>query len=363
MPGLVLEFARLGVTDELLLEQAQVTLDEAAEQWVIGVVSRQAGGRVVLPKQWGPAGLVKVDLDYLVLPDSEAAGEAPQPPGHGADPREQPNLMLHVRRLSHGDRPVGELLLRTVTLANGLGVEELLLTGDGWRVDGSGRWAWREDTPYTELELEFSSSALDTLLHSLGYDGQFERAPTSASLVIDWPGSPDRFSRRTLGGRLDIDVGEGVIRDLAPGAGRVFGLINLAQIGRRVRLDFSDLTERGLAFDAIRGHFLIDEGNAYTNDLALTGPAVEISVMGRIGLVRRDYDELVTVVPQVSGSLPIAGAMLGGPAVGAALLVFDRLLGEQVNRLSQVQYTLTGSWDDPRLERFKGLPEPVSSPP
>jgi uncharacterized protein YhdP len=52
----------------------------------------------------------------------------------------------------------------------------------------------------------------------------------------------------------------------------------------------------------------------------------------------------------LSSSLPLAGAIAGGPAVGAALLVAQRLLGkqlEQAARLGYKQYSVTGPWSDP----------------
>ena len=56
------------------------------------------------------------------------------------------------------------------------------------------------------------------------------------------------------------------------------------------------------------------------------------------------------------------GALAGGPAVGAALFIADRLVGGQVDRLAQIQYQLTGTWNDPKIERIRN-PEVEESEP
>jgi uncharacterized protein YhdP len=60
----------------------------------------------------------------------------------------------------------------------------------------------------------------------------------------------------------------------------------------------------------------------------------------------------VTVVPRVSSTLPLVGAIAGGPAFGVALVVTQGLFGEQVDRIIQSQYKLTGSWEEPIMKRM-----------
>jgi uncharacterized protein YhdP len=55
----------------------------------------------------------------------------------------------------------------------------------------------------------------------------------------------------------------------------------------------------------------------------------------------------------VTSTLPIAGAIAGGPAVGAAVFLADKLMGDSFNRLTQVKYHVTGSWDKPVYSKLK----------
>ena len=97
----------------------------------------------------------------------------------------------------------------------------------------------------------------------------------------------------------------------------------------------------------ITGDFRLDNGNAYTCNLTLTGPAADVGIVGRAGLVTRDYDQAAIVSADVGGTLPVAGFFLGGPQVAAALLVFSQVFKKPLKDVGQVFYSVEGSWDEP----------------
>jgi len=73
-------------------------------------------------------------------------------------------------------------------------------------------------------------------------------------------------------------------------------------------------------------------------------------VVGRIGLVERDYDQKVVIAADLGRTLPVAGTVVGGPAVGAALFLLSEILSKPFE--TQVTYQLSGSWEDPVIERL-----------
>jgi hypothetical protein len=54
--------------------------------------------------------------------------------------------------------------------------------------------------------------------------------------------------------------------------------------------------------------------------------------------------------------LPIAGAVVGGPVVGAAMLVVQGLVGKQVDQIGAVRYAVQGPWSDPEIRVLEGRP-------
>jgi uncharacterized protein YhdP len=131
------------------------------------------------------------------------------------------------------------------------------------------------------------------------------------------------------------------------GAGRLLGLFSLAALPRRLALDFRDTFKSGFQFDEINGDLTFHDGNAYTDNLTTKSPVAEITVKGRTGYIQQDFDQKVTVTPKVSGTLPVAGGLIFGLEVGAAIILLDKLFGDKINKASSREYHVTGSWNDP----------------
>jgi uncharacterized protein YhdP len=83
----------------------------------------------------------------------------------------------------------------------------------------------------------------------------------------------------------------------------------------------------------------------------LRGPAAEIGIAGRTGLGARDYDQTAVVTGNLGASLPVAGALAGGPVVGAAVLLFSQVFKEPLKGITRGYYRITGPWDEPVVER------------
>jgi uncharacterized protein YhdP len=156
-----------------------------------------------------------------------------------------------------------------------------------------------------------------------------------------------------MDGRVHVELNDGQLRHVEPGAaGRVLGLMSVVELPRRLALDFRDVTDEGLAFDSVRGDFEVRDGNAYTQNLLLTGTAVDIGVAGRTGLVSQDYDQTVIVSGNPGGPLTVAGALAAGPVVAAGVLVLSQLFKGQLKGLTRAYYRVTGPWAAPVVERI-----------
>jgi uncharacterized protein YhdP len=55
-------------------------------------------------------------------------------------------------------------------------------------------------------------------------------------------------------------------------------------------------------------------------------------------------------MPGLGNTLPVIGAIAAGPGGAAAGLALQGLLHQQLGKATQVQYTITGSWDEPVIE-------------
>lgn len=219
-------------------------------------------------------------------------------------------------------------------------------------IKGRGSWLAEGAGSRTRIELEFASDDFAAASRALGYrdDVQAKRAHATASL--NWAGGPDEDAIGRMDGTLHLQFAEGQMRSVKPGAGRLLGLMSVGDLPRRLALDFRDVTDEGLAFDSVRGDFEIRGGNAYTQNLILKGPAVDVGVAGRTGLGTQDYDQTLVVSGNSSGPLTVAGALAGGPVGAAGALLFSQLFKGQLQGLTRVYYRVTGPWSAPVVERI-----------
>ena len=154
----------------------------------------------------------------------------------------------------------------------------------------------------------------------------------------------------TLDGDVKVRIGEGELEEVDPGAGRVFGLLSVAALPRRLALDFRDVFGKGCAWDKIQGNFTLVDVNTYTCDLSLESPAADIGIVGRAGLVTRDYEQTAVISASFGNALPVAGALVAGPQVAAALLIFSQIFKKPLQQATQVYYAIGGTFAEPIIE-------------
>ena len=120
---------------------------------------------------------------------------------------------------------------------------------------------------------------------------------------------------------------------------RVFGLLNFNSIGRRLRLDFSDLLGKGLGYDRVKGNLQATDGLFVTREpITLTGPSSNLELDGNLDMKNEQIEAKLLVTLPVTNNLPLAALIVGAPAIGGALFVADKLLGDKVARFASVQY-------------------------
>jgi uncharacterized protein YhdP len=132
----------------------------------------------------------------------------------------------------------------------------------------------------------------------------------------------------------------------------MLGLLSVAQLPRRLALDFRDVTGEGLAFNSVKGDFEVRAGNAFTQNLLLHGAAIDMGIVGRTGLASEDYDQTIVVSGNPSGPLAVAGALAAGPVIGAGVLVLSQLFKDQLQGLTRAYYHVSGPWAAPVVQRI-----------
>jgi uncharacterized protein YhdP len=165
-----------------------------------------------------------------------------------------------------------------------------------------------------------------------------------------WEGAPAAFALKRLNGEMDISVVQGNLLTADSGAGRMLGLLSLTELPRRLAMDFRDVFDEGFSFDEAKGTMWFENGTSHTDDLSLSSTAAEITIVGSTDLEAQTFDYEFAVKPGVSKTLPVIGAIAGGPIGAAAGLALQAVLRDALGAAAEARYTIKGPWEDPVIE-------------
>jgi len=339
------------------LNQAVVRLARGGPAWDLRLDSKEVIGNARLPD--AKAAAMTVRLQTLRLPaadPAEAQAEEGPDPLASFDPRKVPALDLTIDKLYRGDDLYGNVALKLRPTARGVAAQDIDLDFKGLHIDGSGGWEGQTGATSSWYKGRLDGKNLADVLKAWGF------APTVTSrdfrLDVDgrWPGSPAWVGLKRFSGSMDAALRTGQFVEVEGGAQalRVFGLLNFNSIGRRLRLDFSDLFDKGLAYDRVKGLLVASDGVYVTREpISVTGPSSNFELDGTLDMVRDRVNANLQVSLPVTNNLPLAALIVGAPAVGGALFLVDRLIGDRVSRFASVHYRVEGPWKEPRITFVK----------
>lgn len=351
-----------------VFEQTRLQLQPGAQALDVRLDGPSLAGRLTVPNAEG--GTISGRLDrvhWQSLPPAPGAA-APARVQAGAndmDPAKLPPFALDIADLKFGKVVLGQAVLRTRPLANGLNVDELRFRAPDQEIDISGRWLGRTGGARTELTAQVRSEDLGGLMQNLDYGGQLRGGSGQAQLQASWSGGPSDFQLANLQGSLDLHARNGQLLELEPGAGRVLGLLSVTQLPRRLMFDFRDFFSKGFAFNQVDGSVQFGQGMARTDKVLIEGPAANITIRGQADLRNQRFDQTIDVNPRAGNLLTVVGAVAGGP-VGAALgAATNAVLSKPLGEIGARTYKVTGPWKEPKvevIERSRDKTPPASAP-
>jgi uncharacterized protein (TIGR02099 family) len=288
-------------------------------------------------------------LDNLVWNEAEKETLQSDP----QDPRRFPKLDLVVNNLVFHDMKLGTLMLQGEPANGAWELQLLKLDRPEMKVTAKGSWQAPGGKHSSGFEVDFTSTDMKSTLTALDFDLDFESERFRATGNVSWPGAPYQYELAILNGQLKMHSGKGRLSSVEVGAGRLLGVFNVENLLRRLLLDFSDISEQGFAFDSIDADMSIDKGVASVPKLIMPAPSATIRLEGTVGLVAKDVDIKMSISPAIGGNLAVAGFVLGGPAGGFVTLLASKAIKEQMNKSTDYQYTIRGSWEDPVVEKMQ----------
>lgn len=358
------------------LQQVALTLQRRHEAgtalWRADGSAREAEGWVewqVAAHASSPSRL-RARLLRLDLPEREAAAAPARAAiDAGAGAQATPALSLVVDDLRWRGRALGRFELEAEnrradpaarSAAPVWQIDRLRLTTPEATLVGSGQWS-----PGRSSALAFDLSLADggAFFERLGAGKAMQGAPGRIQGELSWPGPPLAPALDELRGQARVALQGGRFLDAEPGVARLFGILSLQALPRRLLLDFSDVFERGMSFDRIEGEITLAQGQARTANLHVLGVQAAVLIEGSADLLDETQDLRIVAVPEIN----TAGASLAwaavNPALGLGAFVAQLLLNKPVSAAATREFRVTGPWGEPKIERVEHVERGAAATP
>ena len=271
------------------------------------------------------------------------------------DPRKLRPFLFTAQQMKINNLNLKNIQVQSSNVAEGLLFDQIHFEAQDLKVDGTGKWhVVDEDRQQSKFDLQLVSIDVEDSLEDLGFSSALRKGELDSEIELFWNGAPYQFSLTDMAGHATLDMREGVVKEVEPGAGRLLALLNLGAITRRLSLDFTDVTKKGFTFDSIKGQLHLQQGGIMqTDNIAIKSSAAEIKIDGHTNVIDRTYDQSIFMTPNVTGTLPAVGAVAGPVGVGVGIIVDRAAKVVGLNKVVQAEYKMTGTWEQPELTRVK----------
>jgi uncharacterized protein YhdP len=299
---------------------------------------------------------VKLNLQSLKFPfDNQQNGQAAKV----IKPNEDwliPSVDIKVKELTlkaWPQMPASQLSTQLRPTTQGITLNHIALNNPNFNMEGTLDWQWqgKESTSYIG-QIQVPNVA--DLFEGFNRPAALTSQQAQAELALSWQGNPSDLTLDKLNGELSIELDKGRVLQLnrALNLSRILGILDSDNFKKRLKFDFSDITQKGLAYDEIRFQANVYQGNM-DNSLVFKSPSLQAQAQGVVNLPKNTIDELLQVsVPMVS-VVPYAAAFVVGPVVGGALVAAEAMLDNPITQMTTLHYDIKGSLAEPKVERIK----------
>jgi len=278
-------------------------------------------------------------------------------PSNTFQPNKLPNLDLYIHDLQVGTFHLGEMKFKSKSAVNHLSLQYCKIRTPSYQMELQAEWFHKAKADKTELQARLFISDLAGSLKRFDIEPVVEAKQGIVNFTGGWNHSLFDFSLDDLKGMMDINLKNGRITHLSQeteeklGLGKLLSILSLQTIPRRLKLDFSDLSQKGYSFDIFKGRFNLADGKMVTKNSYIDGPVAYAGMKGLLNLSKQTYDLELKISPHITASLPIVATIAGGPVAGIAAWIASTIIHKGMQKISAYTYKITGPWDKPVVQQ------------
>ncbi|MGM0631230.1 MAG: YhdP family protein [Pseudomonadota bacterium] len=339
--------------------QADIQVWPGESGWQARVDANNAVLSATIPENFVQQGIT-IRADYLALStDFELPEQSDKTDWSWLEKVPALNFLCRSCRIDEKD--LGEIELIVSPLDDGFSIEKMALRKDSDELTLTGFWRHTDEQGFSALSGSLNSGDLGDLLRDYGLETAIRDSAAVIDFDLNWQDHLHQFDWESLDGEIKWDLEKGYLAEVSDGGARLFSMLSLDSILRKLTLDFRDIFSQGMFFTDLTGSVQVEDGVANTNDAQLLGSAGDMEIRGWTDMNTGELNYNLTYAPKVTSSLPIILAWMVNPPSGLAALFIDKVLHD-AKVISRLRYQVTGTIDDPVVEEIERDSRPVDLP-
>jgi len=310
--------------------------------------------------------LLSGHFHYLHLSKINTSGEdSSQGASTLLHPEKIPNLNLRIDDLSTGAIKIGDVTLKSQSSPGRLLLEYCRIDSPVYQFNVQGEWTQKKAKDQTKMQVKLNITDLAKSLARWNIAPDVDAKKGYMEFNGGWNSALYDFSLASLSGTMYLELKNGRITHLSHETeekldlGKLLSILSLQTIPRRLKLDFSDLSQEGYSFDVFKGNFEVKKGTMSTQDSYLDGPVAYASMKGSLDLVKHLYDLNLKISPHITASLPLVATIAGGPVVGVAAWMANKIINQGMQKISAYSYKISGPWNEPVVQQLSIVKESI----
>tara|TARA_B110000483_G_scaffold226488_1_gene287248 strand:+ start:65678 stop:69622 length:3945 start_codon:yes stop_codon:yes gene_type:complete len=309
-------------------------------------------------------------LEAAIEENAEVAVAADDSESLELDPRNLPAMIFDIQQLKYLEQDWGNWHFELEPHQLGASITNLSSEFAGSKIEADGvsrlDWGYNGQEHLTVINLQLSLTDVGDIFRIVNDTAAVSSETGEVSAKLEWLGVPWEPALAELGGEVGVLLNDGQFDAESQGEAllNLIALFSIDNWGRRLRFDFSDLTEGGTGYRSFNGNFGIENGLVTTlepvNISLTTG---HLTFDGQMDLNENQVNaELVATLPVRNNLAWVTAAVAGIPAA-AGVWLFGELFKDELDSMASVTYSVTGDLTDPSVDakRAVDLEEAIAS--
>ncbi|MEW6994136.1 YhdP family protein [Colwelliaceae bacterium MEBiC 14330] len=358
--------AKLNILGQALNNVSFNLLDKS-QWWLLQFNAQETRSQIKIYPDWINQGL-EINAEFLKLPVNDIEEPAKNVlANHVVDKTENDIIFANIPPVKfHCDScAIGALSLGVVDVdvnrldAQTIEFKNFKASRDKSELTLSGQWLHNDNESTTSLSGQLSVADIEAEMQALSFDSIIKDSGAKLDINFNWLGGLHDFSLTDVNGEIKAKLDDGYLKDISDKGARLFSVLSLQSLVRKLTLDFRDIFSDGMFYSSITGDYQLQQGILTTENTKMNGTAGNLFMTGHTDLISGELAYDMSYKPNLTSSLPVLGWILTlDPVTFLAGVAIDQVIKSQV--VSEFKFELSGTIDNPTLQEVNRKSKNIS---